>query len=90
MEFGLDAHGWLLRGALVSAQNTLRHQILSTKEMYFPGGTSDWEGDLGWGEEKCCLWIGQRQQVSLNKNAFLKRTGEVCVRWELVNPNWTG
>lgn len=27
MEFGLYAHGWLLRGALVSAQNTHRHLI---------------------------------------------------------------
>lgn len=50
MEFGLNAHGWQLRGALMSAQNTPRPQILTTKEIYFPRGTSDWEKGLGGGE----------------------------------------
>lgn len=77
MEFGLNAHGWRLRGALMSAQNIPRPQILSTKETYFLRETSYWEQGLGGGEVLPLDWT-KTAGVSEQECFFKEDRGSLC------------
>lgn len=56
------------------AQNTLRHQILSTNEIYYPGGY----GGRGGGQGLSLKWVkaGSRQQVFLQEWASRRKEGK--------------